>query len=148
MSPEAVSPVAGHCYVQCFSIILHYLGLSQQCIFSIYSCDLHLLWRNKKGLYRRWWSFSLVCKSYNLEYVYERRNTGHNFISSLSRKISAYTCECRLLKSSEMVPERGCLRGTAKQELHVSGSDSEFCFEYRACLSSPFTSLWVFHQPF
>lgn len=64
----------------------------------------------------------------------ERLSTEHNFISSLSRKISTYTCKCRLLKSSEVVPELCCLHGTAKWELHVSGSDSEFCFEYRACL--------------
>lgn len=83
----------------------------------------------------------LVCKGCNLEYTYERLNTGHSFISSLSRKISTYTCKCRLLESSEVVPELGCLHGTAKWELHVSGSDSEFCFEYRACLSSPFTSI-------
>lgn len=56
----------------------------------------------------------LLCKGCSLEYTFERLNTGHSFISSLSRKISTYVCKCRLLKSSEVVPELGSLHRTAK----------------------------------
>lgn len=86
----------------------------------------------------------LLCKGCNLEYTYERLNTGCNFISSFSRKISMYICKCRLLKSSEVVLEL-CLHGTARWELHVSGSDSEFRFEHRACLSSLFPFYLYLH---
>lgn len=64
-------------------------------------------------------------------YIYERLlHTGQSFISSLSRKTSTYNCKCRLPKLSEVVPELG-LHRTAQQEVHVSGSDSKFCQEYR-----------------
>lgn len=49
---EALWPVAENSCVQYFSIILDYLCPSQHCIFSIYSCELHLLWKDKKMLYR------------------------------------------------------------------------------------------------